>query len=91
MSGAVYRRAEDPGPKHARWPEINVAATARMHGLSKSQLARLLNGDCRQLSVKRLELLAEVLGKSRDEVWDLYCVADQGVKGKKKAKARRRK
>ena len=88
MANAVYRTPGDPGPKHARCPEINIAATARLHGLSKSQLGRLLNGECRQLSVQRLELLAEILGKSRDECWDLYCVADQGTK--KKTKRRRK-
>ncbi len=64
-----------PGPhrgrKHARYPEINMMATARLHGMSKSQLSRLLNGE-NVPSIRSVEVLAKILGKTHDEIMQMY-------------------
>lgn len=67
----VYRRPGDRGPCHTRFPAINVSATAEAYGISKSQLARLLNGQ-NQPSMRSLQLLAGILGKTVEEVVEIY-------------------
>ena len=67
----VLHEPGDRGPRHARYPEINVSATARIHNISTSQLSRLLNGDnCP--SIKSLWLLSAILGKTVEEVAEMY-------------------
>ena len=78
----IYHHPGSPGPRHKRYPQINVAATARLHGISKHQLGKLLTGKARP-SIKSLRILASVLGKSLDETW-----AELKVKPKGKRKRR---
>ena len=66
-----FHQPGDRGPRHARFPEINVSMTARAHGMSKSQLSRLLHGEnCP--SMKSLWLLSAILGKPVEEVAVMY-------------------
>jgi transcriptional regulator with XRE-family HTH domain len=67
----IYHQPGDRGPRHARFPEINVSATADNHGMSKSQLSRLLNGDNRP-SMKSIGILSEILGKTAAEVIGMF-------------------
>ena len=80
----------DCGPRHARFPEINVSATARLHNMSKSQLSRLLNGEnCP--SMKSLWLLSSILGKPVEEVAVLYRVKKKSKISKQPKKENKEK
>ena len=82
--------SNDCGPRHARFPDINVSATARLHSMSKSQLSRLLNGEnCP--SMKSLWLLSAILGKPVEEVAILYRVKKQKQKLKPQPKPKKEK
>ena len=88
----LYHEPGDRGPRHARYPEINVSATARIHNISTSQLSRLLNGDnCP--SIKSLWLLSAILGKPVEEVAEMYKTkrvrATKPTKEKEKSKCRK--
>ena len=79
----VLHEVGDRGPRHGRFPDINITATARAHRMSKSQLSRLLNGEnCP--SMKSLFLLSAILQKPVEEVAELY--KKKRVKKAKKAK-----
>jgi helix-turn-helix protein len=84
----VYHEPGDCGPRSKRYPEINIALTAAAHGMSKSQLSRLLNGQNRP-SMKSLRVLVAVLGKSLEEVMEIYGKETGAVAGSRKGKRTR--
>lgn len=89
----VYRQAGDRGPRHKRFPEINVALTAKACGISKSQLSRLLNGQNKP-GLESLKIVAGILGKTVEEtvaVYDAMGEGKQKTKTKKKAKSKPKK
>ena len=73
----------DRGPRHSRFPDINVSMTAKAHGMSKSQLSRLLHGE-NSPSMKSLWLLSALLGKPVEEVAELYKSKPRKLKKPKK-------
>ncbi len=79
----VYHEPGDRGPRHARFPEINVSATGRLHGMSKSQLSRLLNGANRP-GMDSLRTLSAILRLPVEQVMEMY--KDSGSKPKPKQK-----
>ncbi len=85
-SGAVYRQPSDRGPRHGRYPELNITETAARYGMSKSQLSRLLNGDNRP-GITNLRILAQILDKPVEEVMRMY---EQKSKRTKRKKSQRR-
>jgi hypothetical protein len=81
-----YHQPSDRGPRHARFPEINVSATGRLHGISTAQLSRLLNGE-NSPSLKSLFLLSAILKLPVEEVAEMYKTrSGKPVRGKVKAK-----
>jgi hypothetical protein len=79
----VYHQPGDRGPRHARFPEINVSATGRLHGMSKSQLSRLLNGENRP-GMDSLRTLSAILRLPVEQVMEMY--KDSGSKPRPKPK-----
>jgi len=75
-AAVVYHTGPHRGPVHPVYGDINIGATAALHGMSTSHLAKILSGK-RRPSLALMPAVCTILGKPAAEVMAMYTRLDK--------------